>query len=343
MRTAHIPRPPAPLNIASAIAAADAGDWRNARAERDHMLRLAESFGAPEPDKHTILIDPTAHLLRDLNASTGSAGGFLVQPVVAAAAGALRPTSAMAQLGAQFMVGGKIMRWPRITGQATTQWLASESDAISESDPVFGERAANVYWVGAMTDISRQLLLQSDAPTVVEAELLNAVLTAIDQAVLGGSGAAGQPLGLAGTSGVAAVTGTGFSRAAAREMQRVVHAAGGIRSPESVAYVMRPAVSELLGERAVIAGSDRTIFEGSMLDGTVVGARAVVSQNAPASTILFGDFSQIVVHFREPVRVQVSGFDPTKFRTGVSTFRCLAAVDVVVRQPAAFAVAASVT
>ncbi len=62
----------------------------------------------------------------------------------------------------------------------------------------------------------------------------------------------------------------------------------------------------------------------------------------PAATLVFGDFSQIVIPFYgEGVELAVNPYDG--FPTGNVAFRAIALIDIIVRHAASFLVVSSIT
>jgi len=88
---------------------------------------------------------------------------------------------------------------PRQTVAGTAVWLANEASTITESTPTFVQIALSPKNVGAYSEISRQLLLQSNpaAESIVTNDLAQQVALAADLAALEGSGASGHRPGLA--------------------------------------------------------------------------------------------------------------------------------------------------
>jgi len=101
---------------------------------------------------------------------------------------------------------------PKGTSGVSTNWPATEPSTATESTPVLGQLAGTPKLWSAFCEVSRQLILQSNAEQVLQTELRNAAAAALDTAILQRSCASGQPLGIGGTSGVGGFTGaaTGF-------------------------------------------------------------------------------------------------------------------------------------
>ncbi|MDR5013486.1 phage major capsid protein [Aeromonas veronii] len=95
---------------------------------------------------------------------------------------------------------------PRQTGGATAYWLGEGEDA-QEGTPTIGQLELSPKTLGAYTDITRRLLMQSsmDAEGIVRRDLVNAMAQAIDYAGYYGSGAGNQPRGIKNYTGINAV------------------------------------------------------------------------------------------------------------------------------------------
>lgn len=148
---------------------------------------------------------------RDINVTTDSAGGYTVGTDLLAAnfIELLRNKMIVRQAGATMLTGlvGDVAI-PSLSGGATAYWVA-ESGAVTESAQTFGQLALTPKTVGAMTDLSRKLLIQSaiDIENFVRNDLATVVAIALDLAALHGTGADNQPTGVAATSGIGSVAG----------------------------------------------------------------------------------------------------------------------------------------
>lgn len=143
---------------------------------------------------------PTDVQKRDLVVGTASAGGNLVATDLLAGSfiDLLRNAMVINSLGTRMMTGlvGQIAI-PKQTGAATAYWVA-ENSAPTESQQTIGQVAMSPKTVGAFTDISRKLTLQSsiDVEAMVNQDLATVLGLAIQQAAISGSGASNQPSGL---------------------------------------------------------------------------------------------------------------------------------------------------
>jgi HK97 family phage prohead protease len=99
---------------------------------------------------------------RDLTVATAGAGGYLVQTDNVGFVEMLRNRSLAFRIGVRRLSGlqGSVTI-PRQSAAATAVWLANEASTATESQQTFVQVALAPKTVGAYTEISRQLLLQS--------------------------------------------------------------------------------------------------------------------------------------------------------------------------------------
>jgi HK97 family phage major capsid protein len=329
------------FSLMRAIQAASANNWTQAGYELECSREIAKRTNKVlDPNKFYV---PFEVQQRDLTAGTGSAGGFLVGTQNMSFIELMRNRSVVYRMGAQRLSGlsGNVTI-PRQTAAATGYWLATEGTAITESQQTFGQLSLTPKTVGAYTEVSRQLMLQSspDAESIVSTDLATVCALAIDVGALRGSGSGGEPAGIVGTSGVGAVTGTSLAAAGVLEFQSDV--AGGNLLTEACGYVTTPAVAALLMARPELPSTGTTrLWQGNMLEGTLFNMRAMSSNQMSAGTMLFGDFSKLVIAEWNTLEVEVNPY--ANFQAGIVGVRAMVTVDVGVRYGGAFSYAASVT
>ena len=238
------------FEISAALRSMVAGTWGKAKSlehmtsaeliARDGALARATAMRMPDD----------ALMLRDMTAAGSSGSNYLVGTQNVGYLPALQPASVVLKLGAQqISVGPGNAVLPKGTAGATTYWLTSENDAITESQPTIGQVAATPKILAALTEISHQMLRQSNAEEVVRAELRRAAATALDAAALQGTGASGQPLGILNTPSVGAFAGTTLNRSALVNAQLDVATANAVISG-NVGYVTTPTIANTLANRA---------------------------------------------------------------------------------------------
>jgi HK97 family phage major capsid protein len=282
---------------------------------------------------------------RDLVVGTSSAGGYLVGTNVQSFIDILRNRSVVMRLGATTMPGlvGSVAIPKQITA-ATANWFASEAGTATESNITFGQLPLTPKTVGGYVEISRQLLLQStpNAEGIVNADLAKVIGLAVDSAALTGPGTAGQPTGIASTSGVGTAnpaTGTNIGYADMIRFQTTV--AGSNAMMPGFGYVTTPTIAGILMGKPRFTNSDTPIWGGNILDGSVVGAQALTSLQVSSATMFGGDFSQVVIGEWGVLEIEANPY--AQFQSGIVGVRALYSVDVGVRYPAAFAIGVGMT
>jgi HK97 family phage major capsid protein len=287
---------------------------------------------------------PTEVQHRDLTAGAPTGGGNLVATDLQASSfiELLRARSVLAGLGATMLPGlvGNVAI-PKQTGSATAYWLTNEAIAITESQQTIGQLGLTPRNLGAYTELSRQLMMQSTpaADAMVMNDLARVLALSIDLAGLEGSGAAGQPTGISNTAGIGSVTGTSMAYAGILEFQTDV--AGGNALANNSAYLTTPAVAALLLSRQRFASTDSPLWAGSVLDGTVSGFNATTTTQMTAASMIFGDYSQVVIGEWGFLELALNPY--ANFTAAISGIRAIQTVDIGIRQAAAFSRAVSIT
>ena len=330
-------------SIVRAIRALVDRDWSHAGFERECNQAILKRSGLSDAPNGGFYV-PYEVQKRDLTAGTPSQGGFLVATdnLAGSFIDLLRNRTVVGQLGATMLSGlqGNVTI-PRQTSANTAMWLTNEATQITETNAAFGQVALSPKHVGAYQEISRQLLMQS-SPAVdmlVMNDLARVVAIAIDLAALEGSGVSGQPTGISNTAGIGSVTGTSLDYADILEFQTDV--AGGNALAENCAYVTTPAVAALLAGRQRFASTDTPLWEGNLLDGRVSGFRAVSTLQLTAASMIFGDFSQVIIGDWGMLEIAMNPY--ANFQAAITGIRAIQTVDVGIRYAAAFSRATSIT
>ena len=279
---------------------------------------------------------------RDLTVGTGNAGGFLVDTSNQGFIELARNQTVLYALGARRLGGLRdSITIPRQTSGATPYWLATEATAITESQLVLGQISMTPKTVGAYTEISRQLTLQGnpDAENLVMVDLAAQVAVDKDAKGINGSGASGQPTGLLNTSGTGSVTGTSIAYAGIIEFQTDVF--GGNTLMAGSAYLTTGTVAGLLKQRVKFSSTASPLWDGRLEMGNVDGYTGMASNQVPAGTLIFGDFSQVLIGEWGVLEVEVNPY--ANFQAGIIGIRAMSSMDVAIRYPSAFSIATSVT
>ena len=330
-------------SVLRAIRALTDKDWTNAGFERECHQAILKRSGMGEAPNNGFFV-PYEVQKRDMTAGTANAGGVLVATdnLASSFIDLLRNRAVVAQLGATMLSGlqGNVTI-PKQTGGGTAYWLTNEATAITESQQTLGQLSMTPKNVGAYTEISRQLMMQSSpaADMLVMNDLSRVLALAIDLAALEGSGASGQPTGISATGSIGAVTGTSLAYAGILEFQTDVAAANALAG--NCAYVTTPAVAALLTARQRFSSTDTPLWNGNVLDGTMSGFRAMSTNQVTAASMIFGDFSQVVIGEWGMLELALNPY--ANFTAAITGVRAIQTVDVGIRYAGAFARATSIT
>ncbi len=325
------------------------------RALADPSDKQAQQLAAFELDCHRSIADKIGeskrggvylpYEIQKRDVSVGASGGnYLVGTANLGGSfiDMLRARARVVALGAKTLSGlqGNVTI-PKQTAAATAYWLTNETTAITESQQTIGQLSLSPKNVGAYTEVSRQLMVQSspDAEGLVMNDLATVIALAIDSAAISGSGASGQPQGIIGTAGVGSVSGTSIAYAGIVEFQTDVGAGNALT--ENCAYLTTPAVAGLLAQRQRFTSTDTPLWQGNILDGTMCGFQATSSTQVPTANMLFGDFSQVIIADWGVIELATNPY--ANFAAGITGIRAWATVDIGVRQGGAFSLATSIT
>lgn len=288
---------------------------------------------------------------RDLEVGTGngSTAGKLVATNLLAAnfIELLRNRMMVAQMGAQMLTGlsGNIAI-PRQTGGATSYWVA-ESGAPTESAAAFDQVAMSPKTVGAFSDISRKLLLQSsiDVESFVRSDLASVLALAIDLAAINGSGSSNQPTGILATSGIGDVAGgdNGLAPAWAHIVELETDVAVSNADVGALGYLTNAKVRGKLKGTSKVANQNGFIWEAG--DAPLNGYRAGVSNQVPsnltkgtsngvASAIIFGNWADLIIGQWGTLDLMVDPYSGST--SGTVRVVALQDVDIAVRHAASF-------
>ena len=171
------------FSLFKAIYAIGTGDWSQAQFEADVFRQT-----------------------RDMATTPDSSGGYLVPTqAIPELIEMLRAEAVVFQMGATLLdnLSGSPVEIPKQTGGATAYWVG-ENEALTGSDPTLGQLQLTPKSVGCLVKLSNRLLRMSNpsAEQMVRQDIARVVSLAIDLAALRGTGAAGQPTGIANTAGI---------------------------------------------------------------------------------------------------------------------------------------------
>jgi HK97 family phage major capsid protein len=291
--------------------------------------------GQATQTNNSVLVPWSALATRADTVASAAGGGYLVQTENLTAADVLRPKLLAGPLGQTIIPApaGSNVNLPRQTGAGTAYWLSTETSTATEQEQTFGQVAFSPKTVGAYTELSRLLKLQSNADQVIAHDLTNVLARSIDKGQLHGTGTAGTLTGLTNTSG------TGTFSAATCALTTLVDAQASLGDAigPSTGMAVPLTVAQALRKRTESSAGVRSLWEGPLSSGTAAGMPARSSTAVTTANVVLGTWEYLNLVVWGNLEVSVNPY--AGFQSGISGIRALLTCDSGVTWPAAFTIA----
>jgi len=249
----------------------------------------------------------------------------------------LRNSSSVMQAGATMLNGlSGDVKIPKKNTAAASGWIATEGGAASESEMTVGSVSMTPKTLGAFTDITRQLMIQSslDVEALVRDDLAQAIALAIDLGALSGSGSSGQPTGIKNTSGINVVD-FGTAPDLVPTYAQVIEMETKVREDNALgnggAYIANATMYGALKSVEKASNTAQFVVEPG---GTMNGYRTIVSNQVASGDLYFGDFRSLLIGFFGGLDIVVDPY--TSSTSGTVRIAALQSCDVAVRHAASF-------
>lgn len=251
--------------------------------------------------------------------------------------GLLRNSMVVQSLGARVLpnLRGDVTI-PRQATTSTAQWLA-EGDALTDSGMTFDSIGLKPKHVGAITELSRQLLQQSNPSieALVRDDFIQVVSLAVDKALIHGDGVK-QPEGL-----LTAATGTGTLATLSWATVLTVLQGLALKNITPNAWLTHPKVATILRKTLREAGLPGYLLDNGQLAGVPVAVTNQLAEKAgsPATgRMILGDFSEMIVGTWGSVDILTNQFAEGPYSRGAVQVRILTTMDMVPRREDAFTI-----
>ena len=263
-------------------------------------VKQQQALGVSTVRGFCVPLDVLGSWTRELSAGGATAGAELVATNLMAGSfiDVLRNQSVCLAMGARSLAGlsGNVAI-PRKTSGSTAGWITPEGSNAALSEPTFDQIVMSPKTLGAYSEITRQLLLQSslDMENLVRMDLAQAVATEIDRACLYGTGANGQPRGIRNQTGINMPTpfaGAVPTWAEVVAMESAVAVDNALTG--RLGYVIEPAMAGSLKTSPKVSGYPVFILGD---DGRVNGHRCMVSSQTTAGDVFFGNWADLLIGF----------------------------------------------
>ena len=293
------------------------------------VSRAAQQKSGKEARGILIPADVLGYGRRDLTVGSASGGGDLVATELMSESfiDLLRKALVLQTAGANVMTGLQgMVAIPRQSGGATTYHVA-ESGSITESQLTVDQVTMQPRTIGALTDYSRRLLLQSsiDIENLIRRDLAQQIAIEVENQAINGIGAGSYPLGFLNVTGIN--TESGYTTFA-----DYVNAEASLSTDNallgSLGYLMNSALRGLLKTTEKASNTAQFVYEA---DNTINGYSAFVSNSMPNNTAVFANFSDIMIGFWSGLDIMVDPY--TGSASGTVRVVAMQDYDVAIRHP----------
>lgn len=272
---------------------------------------------------------------------TDSAGGFSVPRLVSGTfIDRLRAATRVIEAGAQTLPLEGRTRLVRIDTDPAVAWRA-EAAAVTQADPAYSALDLNPKSLDVLVRVSEELLQDSvNLEAMLEASLLGAMSVELDRAAMFGAGSATEPLGVFGTAGVTSLS-MGTNGAVPSSWDNILDLLFEIetRNAAPSAAIMHPRTLRTYRKLKDSTGQPlRTpapLDTLPMLATTSVPIAQTQGTSNDASTILLGDWRNLIIGVRQQLTIRV--LDQTFAATREVGFMASLRADFGVAVPGSFA------
>jgi HK97 family phage major capsid protein len=246
-----------------------------------------------------------------------------------------------AKLGARVLSGlqGNVTI-PAVDTGSTSAWIA-ENGSLSAADADINSKTASQKHVGARTEVSRNMMLQSspDVEKLFRDDMSANLGAAVDGAALVGGGS-NQPTGI--TAALAGDLATFATPTWAEGLQMVASLDSANALNGSLGWAMHPSCVKKLRSTVRVASTDSAFIMDSpneLYGYQAQTSNALVGLGSPADRgIIFGNWADLLIAEWGAVDFLANPYGDG-YAKGNVEFRALATVDVVVRRNSSFRVA----
>lgn len=366
-------------SLMRAINALVTGGWEGAGFEREVSVEIGKRNGRETGNgrfffPNDLPFAPTREHLRAYRAVNGNRGGMGQRaPYAVGAAGTggamveldllaesfievLRNQTVTQMLGATYLPGlvGNVDIPRQIT--ATGTYWVGESAAITEAEATFDKVSLRPKTIGALSKISRLMLLQSTPAIEMLArrDLMAVGALAIDLAAMSGSGAANQPTGVVNQAGVGSVVGgVNGANLTFDNIIQLMYTTKYANAPQAnTGFALNSKAIGYLSTLKATTGQYLWDPQGGLtnsspdrLKGRAYAEsqqlRATLTKGTAAgicSELIYGNWQELLIGEWGVTEIALNPYDSVGFTTGDVLLRMFQTIDIGVRHGASFAV-----
>ena len=272
---------------------------------------------------------------RNLATTSIAAGGALVAENLLASSFVelLRKRAVVMNMGARMLHDLQgTFKIPRMIGGATAYWVG-ESDDVTKSAETFDQIEMSPHTLGAFTDYSRRLLIQSslDVEAMVRDDLARVIGLEISRAALHSDGSGETPKGIAATTGINSTTFAATTPTFAEVVEMETAVAVDDADVGALGYIINAQMRGSFKTTEKAVGTAQFIWEQG---NTVNGYNTGVSNQVLDSNGFFGNWADLLIALWTGVDLTVDPF--TQSTSGTVRVVAMQDVDFAVRHPQSF-------
>ena len=297
--------------------------------------------------------------IRDMGTTPDTAGGFLVPTQVfdEEIIPLLRPRVVAMELGVtELQAMGSPVEIPTETTAPTVDAVA-ENTANTAADMAFGSLIATPHTAQSYIKASRRFLsMGTGAEAFIRRRMAEEIALTLNQWILKGTGAAGQPTGILNTTGIGSVgAGTWYSSGVTTtaytdllKLEGTVAEANGLEGAGALGWCFHPRVQRALRQIESNAAGQDVQMAGKVF--SAAAEQAVLGYNYRTSTqldagsasgtgeIIFGNWEKAILCQWGNLSVEASNVADDALSKRQTHIVAYMDMDVIVSQPGAFAV-----
>jgi HK97 family phage major capsid protein len=235
---------------------------------------------------------------------------------------------------------------PKKATSGSAAWLATEGADAADTEPTFGTVSLAIKTVAARTDMTRNMMLQAE-PSIeplIRENLAAEIAQAINIAIINGTGADGQPLGILSTSGIGApvigTNGGAISYNALLELEREIeqdNAEGVMKylTNSKVKFALKTTAIESGFPSKIMGARDTDILGTPTLFTNAVPSNLTKGSGTALSALILGNWSNLIIGYFGAIDLDAS--KEALFNSGGLRLRILLSMDQAVRHAESFA------
>ena len=237
---------------------------------------------------------------------------------------------------------------PRQSQTVTGYWVP-ENTALTFSDPGFDRISLRPKHYGAITEFSRNMLLQStpDIESILRNDMSNILARGLDAAAISGTGTNNDPVGVLNQTGIGSVAmgtnGGAITWPAVLALIEQVELAN--VTDDARAFISNPRVraSAMQVPRVANTALGFVMDEPDRMAGTpflvtnLVPANGTKGSGSNLSTLIYGNWSDLLIGLWSEIDILVNPYAEIAYVKGNVQVRAMMTCDIQVRHPQSFA------